>query len=136
MTGKEYFLHIKSLLDERDSLIRLVNELAADATAIGGFDYAKPVVQSSPKNVTEEKIIEIADTMAKLNCEIERSSAEVLEAEKRLTHLSRPEYAQVIRFRYIHRKRKGWIADEMHTSERNVERLLSKGLKQFESMFL
>lgn len=136
MTGKEYFLHIKSLIDERESICRYIAELQADASAVGGFDYAKPSVQTSPRNAMEEKVIKLADQAAKFNDLAELISEEVLEAEERLSQLSRPECAQAIRYRFIFRKRIGWIADEIGYTERQTKRIIAEGLREFEKRWL
>lgn len=136
MTGREYFLRIRAKIDERESLKRLIDELLADASAVGGFDYSKPIVQSSPKNVMEMKIIELADTIEYYEKVVKKCSDEIIEAEERLSELSRPEYAEAIRYRFIYRKRRGWIADEMGYSEKHIERCIYKGLTEFERRWL
>ena len=136
MTGKQYFLHIKCLIDEKESIRKYISDLEEDASAVGGFDYSKPMVQTSPRNTMEEKIIKLADQTARFHTLVEIISEEVWEAEERLSQLSRPECAQAIRYRFIFRKRIGWIADEIGYTERQTKRIISDGLSEFEKRWL
>lgn len=138
MTGREYFFMIADYRDAVVNMKKLLDELRDDATAIGGFDYAKPIVQSTPKNITEEKIIKIADISYEFADKIAEWSRQILEAEKRLVLLSRPDYARILRMRYLDTRRHswGWIAEEMGYDEDYVKKLHGKALEEFEGKFL
>ena len=138
MTGREYFERIRIMIDEKNALRREVDELTAMATAIGGFDYSKPDIQSTPGNVTEERIIKLADATALYADAISRLTDMIIEADHRLCGLSRSEYARVIRLRHLDavRHRWGWIADEMGYAEQTAKNLSRDALTEFEKKYL
>ena len=138
MTGKEYFIKIRNARDTQNSLARQVEELRAMAEAIGGFDYAKPNVQSSPTNATEERIVRLVDTLKEYEAAVIKFSSMVLEAEARLSELSRSEYVEVIRFRYMDKKHHtwGWISEEMGYTEQRIREIHGEALDEFERRYL
>lgn len=135
MTGSEYFNEIRAVIDTKARLAQHIQDLKADATAIGGFDYAKPIVQTSPSNTMENKVMRLVDVVAEYEEVTVRCYERIREAEERLMTL-RPEYAQAIRYRYIDRKRLGWIADELGYTERQIKRFIRDGLREFEEKWL
>ena len=138
MTGKEYFIHVRNVREAKESLAKHVDELRAMAEAIGGFDYAKPNIQSTPGNVTENRIIKLVDVLKKYeDVTIEWANLS-LEAESRISHLSRTEYADVIRYRYLDAKRHswGWIAEEMGYSGQRTRSIHGEALEEFERKYL
>lgn len=138
MTGKEYFENIKKTIDKRRSLNRHLSDLRANLTAVGGFDYSKDRVQSSPKNTQEEKIIKLLDAQAQYYEMIADCSQMIMEAEERLSELSAPEYAEVIRMYYLENKHYTYeiIGEKMRYSTSWVKQLMSKGLEEFEIKWL
>ena len=140
MTAKAYFNRIKALMDNCDSLKHQVEELNADLTAIGGFDYSKPIVQTSPRNTTEDKILKLYDLISQYTDAIESCQAEIMAAESKLVCLSRPEYAKVIRLRFFGKKGKialwGWVAEELGYSEGRTKHIFSEAMNEFEKLFL
>lgn len=138
MTGKEYFIKIRNARDAQNSLSRQVEELRAMAEAIGGFDYAKPNVQSSPTNATEERIVRLVDTLKEYEAAVIKFSSMVLEAEARLSELSRSEYVEVIRLRYLDKKHHtwGWISEEMGYTEQRIREIHGEALDEFERRYL
>lgn len=138
MTGKEYFIKIRNARDAQNSLARQVEELRAMAEAIGGFDYAKPNVQSSPTNATEERIVKLVDTLKEYEEAVIRCSQMILEAEQRISELSRTEYAQIVRLRYMDKKHHtwGWISEELGYSEIRIKEIHAEALDEFERRFL
>ena len=138
MTGKEYFVGIRNARDAQNSLARQVEELRAMAETIGGFDYAKPNVQSTPGNVTEDKIIRLADTLREYEEAVMVFSQKIIEAENRIAELSRSEYGKVIRMKYLDKKHHtwGWISEELGYSEQTARRIHAEALDEFERRFL
>jgi DNA-directed RNA polymerase sigma subunit (sigma70/sigma32) len=138
MTGKEYFIKIRNARDTQNSLARQVEELRAMTEAIGGFDYAKPNVQSSPTNATEERIVKLVDTLKEYEEAVIRCSQMILEAEQRISELSRTEYAQIVRLRYMDKKHHtwGWISEELGYSEIRIKEIHAEALDEFERRFL
>ena len=138
MTAKEYFNTIAVYRDSIERLMKHLDYLREGATAIGGFDYSKPQVQSAPKNVTEDKIIKIADAALKVSDLMARYSGMILEAEERLAQLSRYEYSKIISYRFLDTKRHsmGWIAEQLGYDEVYTRRLYGEALDEFEEKFL
>ena len=137
MTGEQYFEHIASIIESRKNLARTIENLRDEATAIGGFDYSRDRVQTTPKNTMEEKVVRLADTIDKYEKTARKYADKVLEAEIRISELSKPEYGKVIRLRYLcGRHTWGWIADEMGYSEDGAKRICKKSLKEFEERWL
>lgn len=140
MTAKEYFEEIKSKQQAIDLLSRQIREAEDDLTAIGGFDYTKPVVQSSPKNVMEEKVIELEDLLAELVAQKKQYQREYFKMERRLMQLSNAKFGQVIRLRFFGKKNRialwGWVAEEMGYSEIRVKELYRDAMREFEERFL
>ena len=140
MTAKEYFEEIKSKQQAIDLLSRRIREAEADLTAIGGFDYSKPVVQSSPKNAMEEKVVALEDMLADLVRTKKEYQEDYFKMERMLTQLSQASFGQVIRLRFFGRKDHialwGWVADEMGYSEDWVKHLFKDAMTEFEKRFL
>lgn len=140
MTAKEYFEEIKAKRQAIEFLTRRIQEAEADLTAVGGFDYAKPVVQHSPKNPMEEKVIELADMLEELVQNKKQYQRECFEMERRLTQLSQASFGQVIRLRFFGKKDRialwGWVAVEMGYSEDWVKHLFKDAMAEFEERFL
>ena len=138
MTGKEYFIGIRNARDAQNSLARQVEELRAMAEAVGGFDYDKPNVQSTPGNVQEDKVIKLVDTLREYEEAVVKFSSMVLEAENRIAELSRSEYGTVIRMRYLDKKHHtwGWISEELGYSEQRIKEVHAEAMDEFERRFL
>lgn len=140
MTAKDYFEEMKAKMQAIDFLVRRIREAEDDLTAIGGFDYTKPVVQSSPKNVMEEKVIELEDLLAELVAQKKQYQREYFKMERRLMQLSNAKFGQVIRLRFFGKKNRialwGWVAEEMGYSEIRVKELYRDAMKEFEERFL
>lgn len=137
MTAKEYFMHIAQVAQSRRYLARSIEELRAESSAIGGFDYAKPVVQTSPHNTLEDKAIRLVEAIDEYEKVSVQYAKEILEAEERVAQLSRPIYSRVIRLRYFNGMHScGWVADELGYSEIQAKRLLYSACAEFEDKFL
>lgn len=140
MTAKEYFEEIKSKQQAIDLLSRRIREAEADLTAIGGFDYSKPVVQSSPKNAMEEKVVALEDMLADLVQAKKEYQEDYFKMERMLTQLSQASFGQVIRLRFFGKRDRialwGWVAEEMGYSEDWTKHLFRGAMAEFEKRFL
>lgn len=65
MTAKEYFNNVRNAIYGRKNLKRNLSDLEAKLPTIGSFDYGKDRVQTSPRNVHEERICDYVDSQAK-----------------------------------------------------------------------
>lgn len=139
MTGKEYFISIRNKIDIVKHMARRIDEMRAMSTAIGGFDYSKPDVQTFPeKNITEDRVIELADLILKMEEMRAIREAAIREAYERIETLSRNEYTRVLLLRYLGEIKHsyGWIADEMGYTEDWVKHLHAEALSEFEERYL
>lgn len=136
--GKEYFLEVQQALIVQKSLRDRLEDLHADLTAIGGFDYSKVRVQTSPQNTQEKKIINYVDMVEEYKKKIGECAYKIMEAESRLCEMSRPEYALVIKLRFMSPKKQSCneIGQSMGYSERHIKRILDEALDEFEERWL
>ena len=140
MTAKEYFEEIKAKMQALDFLTRRIKEAEDALTAIGGFDYSKDRVQTTPKNTMEDKIIQLEDMLSDLVDQKHEYQKAYFEMERRLTQLSQASFAQVIRLRFFGKRDRialwGWVAEEMGYSEDWTKHLFRDAMAEFEKRFL
>jgi len=139
MRGKEYFESIRLKKNSIAYLERRMEELREMSTSLGKFGYDEPQVQTShDKNHYEKMIVELVD-LAKQYEELRQECAkEMAVADIRLMQMSKLEYAEVIRKRFMDNRRHswGWIAEEMGFSEDRVKHICGEALTEFERRWL
>lgn len=139
MRGKEYFESIRLKKNSIAYLERRMEELREMSTSLGKFGYDEPQVQTShDKNHYEKMIVELVD-LAKQYEELRQECAkEMAIADIRLMQMSKHEYAEVIRKRFMDNRRHswGWIAEEMGFSEDRVKHICGEALTEFERRWL
>jgi hypothetical protein len=138
MTAKEYFNKIRNAICGRRSLHKHLSDLEANLTAVGGFDYSKDRVQTSPRNTQEEKICEYIDTQNKYLKMMNLYANDILEAEERLNRLSKSEYAEILRYLHMNGQRLSYyeISKRMEYSEDRIKHLVSEAYTEFEERWL
>ena len=138
MKGKEYFIKVRNAKESREALARHIEDLRDEMTVIGSFDYSKLKVKSTPKNLQEERIIKLSEIISKYEKAIAKNAELVLEAEERIKELSRSQYAQVLRYRYLDNEYHcwEWIGMEMGYAADAARRLHREALTEFEEKFL
>jgi len=138
MKGKEYFIKVRNALESKEALVKHIKDLSEEMTVIGSFDYSKLRVKSTPKNIQEERIIKLSEMKDKYAKAIAKNAELVLEAENRISQLSRSQYAQVLRFRYLDGEYHcwEWIGMEMGYTSDATRRLHREALTEFEEKFL
>lgn len=138
MTAKEYFNRIRNAIYGRRSLHKHLSDLEANLTAIGGMDYSRDRVQTSPKNTQEEKICEYIDTQNKYLKMMNQYANEILEAEERLNGLSKSEYSEILRYLHMNGQRLSYfeISKRMGYSEDRIKHLVSEAYTEFEERWL
>lgn len=139
MRGKEYFESIRLKKNSIAYLEQRMEELREMSTSLGKFGYDEPQVQTShDKNHYEKMIVELVD-LAKQYEELRQECAkEMAVADIRLMQMSKLEYAEVIRKRFMDNRRHswGWIAEEMGFSEDRVKHICGEALTEFERRWL
>lgn len=138
MTGKQYFIRVANAIKSLEALQKRVSELKECATTIGSFDYSKEKVQTSPQNYQEEKVVKILDSIREYDSQISVYADLILEAEKRLSSLSKKQYSEVIRMKYLENERLSWdeIGDRMKYTGIGARDIHKKALTEFEERFL
>lgn len=138
MTGKDYFILVRNAKESRKALANHISDLREEMTVIGSFDYSKTKVDSSPKNMQEERIIRLSEMIDKYEEEIAKDAKLVLEAETRIKTLSRSQYAQVLRYRYLDDEYRcwEWIGMTMGYAADAARRIHREALTEFEEKYL
>lgn len=138
MTGKQYFIRVANAGRSMEELERKIKDLKECATCIGSFEYDKVRVATSPQNFQEERIIKILDSIKEYDEQITKYASLILEAERRLTTLSRTEYAEVIRLRHLQKYKLSWegIGEKIDYTGEGARRLYRFALLEFEEKYL
>lgn len=138
MTGKQYFVRVANAMKTKESLEQKIKDLKECATCIGSFEYDKVKVRTSKTNHQEEKVIRMLDAIEEYDQRITEYARLILEAEYRLTFLSKREYADVIRLRYFQSRRLSWdeIGEKMGYTENGARTIHRSALTEFEQKYL
>ena len=116
-----------------------MEELREMSTSLGKFGYDEPQVQTShDKNHYEKMIVELVDLVKQYEELRQECAKEMAIADIRLMQMSKHEYAEVIRKRFMDNRRHswGWIAEEMGFSEDRVKHICGEALTEFEGRWL
>ena len=138
MTAKEYFNNVRNAIYGRKNLKRNLSDLEAKLPTIGSFDYGKDRVQTSPRNVHEERICDYVDSQTKYMQLMQEYTELILEAEERLKKMSRADYSEILRCLYMGEYRMTYaeIGDHMGLVEGHVRNLASEAYTEFEEAWL
>lgn len=98
MTAKEYLGQIRLA----DIKIRQLQDRLDSMKSLGGaIQYDKPLVQSTPANIQEDKLITLID----MEREIEEEKTRQEDLKNRITleiqRLEAPQYIQILYYRYV-----------------------------------
>lgn len=139
MTGKKYFEELRLKINSLHYLEGRIEELREMSTSLGKFGYDEPQVQvTHDKNHYEKWIVELVDLSTQYESLRQECVKAMAEADLRLMQMSKDEYARVLRWRFLDKKRHswGWIADEMGFSEDRVKHICGDALTEFERKWL
>lgn len=139
MTGREYFEDLRLKKNSLSYLERRIAELREMSTSFGKFAYDDPVVQTShDANHYEQMIAELVDLSAEYEKMRQECAKACAIADVRLMQMTKDEYARVLRWRFLEKKRHswGWISDEMGFSEDRVKHMCGEALEEFERRWL
>ena len=132
MTGKKY---LKSIQKHKQQLVHKKQRLEDLYNAVGltGIDYSKDLIQTSPKNSFEEKLVEIADLNREILGDIVSLENQISEAEKRIYMLDNDKHCEILYKRYIDIKSLEQISVEMGYSFDRVRHLHAEAINEFDN---
>lgn len=137
MTAKEYLSKIKIYRRAIISTQLRIEELEHQASGIRAITYDRDRVQVSPENRMEDIMVKIDAQAAKMARQIEKYHREVEKREKQIAGMDRPDYAEILRLRYIELNSDGRqmtleeISCRMHLSYFRVKHLHGEALAAF-----
>jgi hypothetical protein len=138
VTAKEYFNNVRNAIYGRKNLKRNLSDLETKLPTIGSFDYGKDRVQTSPRNVHEERICDYVDSQTKYMKLMQEYTELILEAEERLKQMSRSDYSEILRCLYMGEYRMTYaeVGDQLGYAEATIRNLVSEAYTEFEQLWL
>lgn len=142
MTAKEYLSKIQIYRRAIMSTQLRIEELEHQASGIRAITYDRDRVQVSLENRMEDIMVRIATQAEKMGKQIIRYQREVAKREKQIAGMDNPDYAEILRLRYIELDEGGRpmsleeIACEMHLSFYRVAHLHGEALETFKRKYL
>lgn len=146
MTAKEYLRDIHSYKRIVESLSDQVEAIRTEIEGVKAMQYDRDRVQTSPTNRLEELTVELLPELTRLEAEyikeLVRYRTELLKRFQQIANMDNPEYAEVLRLRYIDTDSKGkqfgWkeIAKQMAWSYSKVTHMHGYALQAFDKKYL
>lgn len=133
MKAKEYLRKAYNLDKFINASLVELSRLRAHYSIIRSLDYSKDKVQTSPGNNTENAIIKIVDMENMINDKIDQLVDLKDEIKSNINRLPDETDRLVLTYRYVCFLSWEEIAVKMGYSYRNIHRVHSKALKDFES---
>lgn len=141
MRAKAYMMRYRREREHIDRLRDEIHQLKESMTAIS-IDMTAEKVQTSPQpDSIGREVARLADKEMELRKRIIHAAETMLEIDSTIDRVSCPEYQRVLHLRYIHRdtttkKFMLWreIADEMNYTERGIEKLHERALREVEKL--
>lgn len=135
MTSREYLSQIRKLKARIAILVREIEEL--DTIGIGGIDYSKDRVQTSPASGAAfennvEKLVEKEQCLKELLVELVDARDKIV---RQITDMDDARYMTVLYKHYIEGESISKIAYEMHYSYNHVVKLHFAALDAFKMMW-
>lgn len=138
MRAKEYLQQLRRLDTVIDQKIKELDDLKVKSTCIGGFDYSKERVQTSPSG--DAPYVRTVSRMIDLNEEINRDVDDFVYRKHKIINeiqsLENPDEIAMLYKRYVEYKTFEKIAVEMNFTIRNIYFIHGRALKNFETIIL
>lgn len=137
MTAKEYLSKIQIYRRAIMSTKLRIEELEHHASGVRAIVYDWDRVQVSPENRMENIMIRISAQAEKMARQIEKYHREVEKREKQIAGMDNPDYAEILRLRYIELNEYGQpmsleeISCSMHLSYYRIRHLHGEALAAF-----
>lgn len=138
MRAKEYLQQLRRLDTVIDQKIKELDDLKVKSTCIGGFDYSKERVQTSPSG--DAPYVRTVSRIVDLNEEINREINDFVDRKHKIINqiqgLDNPNYIKLLFKRYVEFKKFEQISVEMNFTIRNIYFIHGRALKNFETIIL
>lgn len=137
MKAKEYLQRLKRLDTVINQKIKELEELRTMSTSVGGVDYSKERVQTSPsQDAPFTKIIyRMIDLDEEINREIDNYVDEKHRIINQIQGLENEKYIKLLYLRYVEFKKFEEIAIEMNFTYQYTIELHGYALKDFEETY-
>ena len=138
MKAKEYLQQLQRLDTMINQKIKELGDLRLMSQSVGGIDYSKERVQSSPSGDAPfvKPICRIIDLEAEINAEIDRFVDEKHKIINQIQGLKNSDYISLLFKRYVEFKSLERICVEMNFSYDYIKHLHGYALKDFEDKIL
>lgn len=137
MTAKDYLREIRKIDLLIDQKITEYDALRSGRSYVGGMDYAKDRVQTSPEGTGFARLSDkLTDLQREIDREIDEWSDTRHERINQIQRLARPEYVDILFRRYVKYQSFESISSELRYSYNYVCNLHGEALREFEKKVL
>ena len=137
MRAKEYLQQLRRLDTVIDQKIKELDDLKVKSTCIGGFDYSKERVQTSPSG--DAPYVRTVSRIVDLNEEINREIDDFVDRKHKIINqiqgLDNPNYIQILFKKYVEYKTFEQISVEMNYTYQYIVLLHGYALKEFSQKY-
>ena len=137
MRAKEYLQQLRRLDTVIDQKIKELDDLKVKSTCIGGFDYSKERVQTSPSG--DAPYVRTVSRMIDLNEEINRDIDDFVDRKHKIINeiqsLENTKHIQILFKKYVEYKTFEQISVEMNYTYQYIDLLHGYALKEFSQKY-
>ena len=137
MRAKEYLQQLRRLDTVIDQKIKELDDLKVKSTCIGGFDYSKERVQTSPSS--DAPYVKTVSRMIDLNEEINRDIDDFVDRKHKIINeiqsLENTKHIQILFKKYVEYKTFEQISVEMNYTYQYIVLLHGYALKGFSQKY-
>ena len=137
MRAKEYLQQLRRLDTVIDQKIKELDDLKVKSTCIGGFDYSKERVQTSPSG--DAPYVRTVSRMIDLNEEINRDIDDFVDRKHKIINeiqsLENTKHIQILFKKYVEYKTFEQISVEMNYTYQYIVLLNGYALKEFSQKY-
>lgn len=137
MTAKDYLRQLKRLDTIITQKLQELNDLRATLDCLGGTDYSKERVQTSPTGDASfiSRIHSIIEMETEIDAEIDRYIDTKHKIINQIQGLKDTRHIEILFKRYVEFKSIEAIADEMHYTDQYVKEMLGHALCSFQNTY-
>ena len=134
MKAKEYLQQLQRLDTMINQKIKELGDLRLMSHSVGGIDYSKERVQSSPSGDAPfvKPVLRMIELEQEINAEIDRFVDEKHEIINQIQALQNPKHIDILYKHYVEFKRLEIVAVEMNFTYQYIVELHGTALKEFQ----
>lgn len=134
MKAKEYLQQLQRLDTMINQKIKELGDLRLMLQSVGGIDYSKERVQSSPSGDAPfvKSVLRMIELEQEINAEIDRFVDEKHEIINQIQALQNPKHIDILYKHYVEFKRLEIVAVEMNFTYQYIVELHGTALKEFQ----